>query len=222
MLSLPAYIPLTFLVTTGITILMFYLASKKSYGFILVVLFILGFQSSLAFRDFFQDTTSLPPRFILLPGPSLLIILLLFFTRMGRRFLDNLDTGLLTLLHTIRIPVELVLYWLFLHQTIPEVMTFEGRNFDILAGISAPVVYYLGYQKKILSRSVLVSWNLICLILLANIVAHAVVAAPSPIQQIAFDQPNKAILHFPFVFLPGLVVPLVLVSHLIILRNTLR
>ncbi|HRH36282.1 MAG TPA: hypothetical protein PKY12_14550 [Catalimonadaceae bacterium] len=222
MLLLPAYIPLTFLATVGLTILLFYLASKKSYPFILIVLFILGFQSSLAMNTFFQDTTSLPPRFLVLPAPSLFLIILLFFTRMGRQFLDNLDTGLLTLLHTIRIPVELVLYWLFLNQAIPEVMTFEGRNFDILAGISAPFVYYLAYQKKILSRSFLIGWNLICLGLLANIVAHAVLAAPSPIQQIAFEQPNIAILHFPFVLLPGIVVPLVLVSHLATLRKLVR
>lgn len=118
-----------------------------------------------------------------------------------------------------RIPVEFVLFWLFLNKAIPEVMTFEGRNFDILAGLSAPVIYFLGYKKKFLSRGILIGWNLLCLVLLANIVGYAVLATPSPIQQIEFDQPNIAILHFPYVMLPGIVVPLVLASHLIALRK---
>jgi hypothetical protein len=59
-------------------------------------------------------------------------------------------------------------------------------------------------------------WNWICLALLLNIVVRAVLSAPSPIQQFAFDQPNIAILHFPFVFLPGFIVPAVLFCHLAI------
>lgn len=219
MLELPAYIPLVFILTTALTILLFYLASGKSYNFLLLVLFLVGFQTSLSVKGFLLDTTSLPPRILLIPGPAILILLTLFFTRFGKRFLDQFDPSLLTLLHTIRIPVEMVLYWLFLNKAIPQVMTFEGLNFDILAGLSAPIIYYLGYKKKILSRGILVGWNLMCLILLANIVGHAVLATPSPIQQIEFDQPNVAILHFPFVMLPGIVVPLVLVSHFITLRK---
>lgn len=219
MLEIPAYIPFVFILTTALTVLIFYLASGKSYNFLLLVLFLVGFQTSLSLNGFLIDTTSLPPRFLLIPGPAILILLSLFFTRFGKRFLDQFDPSLLTLLHTMRIPVEFVLFWLFLNKAIPEVMTFEGRNFDILAGLSAPVIYFLGYKKKFLSRGILIGWNLLCLVLLANIVGYAVLATPSPIQQIEFDQPNIAILHFPYVMLPGIVVPLVLASHLIALRK---
>lgn len=47
-------------------------------------------------------------------------------------------------------------------------------------------------------------------------------AAPTVVQQFAFDQPNVAILHFPFIALPGCLVPLVALSHLAAIRRLLR
>jgi hypothetical protein len=40
-----------------------------------------------------------------------------------------------------------------------------------------------------------------------------------PFQQFAFDQPNIAVLYFPFIWLPSCVVPLVLLSHLAAIRQ---
>lgn len=98
-------------------------------------------------------------------------------------------------------------------------MTFEGRNFDILSGISAPIVAYLVFTKKTLSHNFLLIWNFICLGLLINIVTNALLSAPFPIQKLAFEQPNIAILHFPFSWLPTFVVPVVLLGHLVSIRQ---
>ncbi|MDZ7899625.1 MAG: hypothetical protein U5N85_16590 [Arcicella sp.] len=70
-----------------------------------------------------------------------------------------------------------------------------------------------------MSKKTLLAWNVICLILLLNIVINAAPSAPLPIQQFAFDQPNIAILYFPFNLLPSVVVPLVLFSHLVAIRR---
>jgi hypothetical protein len=166
-------------------------------------------------------TDTIPPRFIILVAPPLIFIIGLFVSAKGKNYIDHLDTKTLTILHTIRIPVELVLFWLFLHKAVPELMTFEGRNFDILSGLTAPVIYYFGYIKKTLGKAAILFWNLICLGLLINIVANAVLSAPFSFQQFAFDQPNKAILYFPFVWLPCCVVPIVLLSHLVTIRQLL-
>lgn len=50
--------------------------------------------------------------------------------------------------------------------------------------------------------------------LLINIVIRALLSFPSPMQQLAFDQPNRAIIYFPFIWLPTVVVPIILFSHL--------
>lgn len=98
-------------------------------------------------------------------------------------------------------------------------MTFEGRNFDIVAGLTAPIMAYYGYTRKALNRKIILIWNFICLGSLLNIVINAVLSAPFPFQQFAFDQPNVGVLYFPFVWLPCFIVPVVLLSHLVAIRK---
>jgi hypothetical protein len=220
--NLSVYVKVVFVLTTFLTIFLFHRATRQS-TLTLGILFIwLGFQSFMGVSGFYADTETVPPRFLLLVGPPLLFIIVLFLTPSGKAFLDTLNPKNLTILHTIRIPVEIVLFWLFLHRAIPELMTFEGRNFDILSGITAPLIYYFGFVKPRLNTKALVLWNLFCLGLLINIVANAVLSVPTAFQKFAFDQPNVAILYFPFIWLPACVVPLVLLAHLATLRRLLR
>ena len=135
--------------------------------------------------------------------------------------MDSLALDKLTYIHIVRIPVELVLYWLFLSHAVPQLMTFDGRNFDILSGLTAPLLYYLVFIKKQVGYKWLLVWNLICLALLLNIVAIAILSAPLPFQQLSFDQPNRAILYFPFIWLPSCIVPIVFFSHLVAIRYTI-
>lgn len=221
MQNVPASLSLAFGLTTVLTVGLFYLAARRSPRTLLVLMAWLLFQTVVGLSGFYTITNRLPPRFVLLVGPPLLLIAGLFLTKSGRHYLDGLRPDLLTLLHVVRIPVELVLWDLFLHRAIPQLMTFEGRNFDVLAGLSAPVIYFLAFRKKVLGSKALVLWNLICLGLLFNIVVNAILSAPSPFQRFAFEQPNVAILHFPFVWLPACVVPLVLLAHLAALRRLL-
>jgi hypothetical protein len=109
------------------------------------------------------------------------------------------------------------------HKLIPELMTFAGRNFDILSGLTAPIIYFVCFKNSQLkNRKLLLIWNFICLGLLLNIVINALLAAPFPFQQFAFDQPNVAILYFPFTWLPCFIVMIVLYSHLAAIRQLVR
>jgi hypothetical protein len=102
---------------------------------------------------------------------------------------------------------------------VPAIMTFEGRNFDILCGLTAPLIYYFGYIKKTLSKNILIAWNVLCLLLLANVVVIAILSAPFAFQKFGFEQPNIAIFYFPFIWLPGFIVPVALFTHLVALRR---
>ncbi|WP_246343540.1 hypothetical protein [Adhaeribacter radiodurans] len=217
--NLPAYISILFGCTTALTLWFFYRAANQSKTIILVIILWLGIQSILGISQFYFNTHSLPPRFIFLVLPPLFLIITLFLTQKGRYFLKGLNLKWLTLLHVVRIPVELVLFSLALHQVVPDLMTFEGRNLDILSGITAPIVYYFGFVKHHLSPKLLLIWNFACLGLLLNIVVNAILSVPTPFQQFAFDQPNIALLYFPFVWLPCFIVPVVLMSHLASIRQ---
>lgn len=214
MQNLPPHIGIAIALTTLITIWFFFKATGNSKTVLIVLAIWLVIQSAISVTGFYTVTDSLPPRFLLLVLPPFLFIAGLFVTVRGKRFIDNLNVKTLTILHVIRIPVEIVLFWLFIGKTIPQLMTFEGRNFDILSGLSSPVIYYFGFVRKQLSKMVIIAWNLICLLLLFNIIVNAIFSLPFPFQKFAFDQPNIALLHFPFVWLPCCIVPIVLLSHL--------
>lgn len=217
--NLPAYISLVFGLTTILTVGVFYKATNNSKTTIFILLGWLVLQTFIGLSGFYTVTDSIPPGFMLLVLPPMLFIIGLFATKKGRQYIDSLDAKTLTILHTIRIPVEMVLFWLFINKSVPVLMTFEGRNFDILSGLTAPIIFYFGFVTKQLDRKVILIWNFICLGLLINIVVIAILSAPFPFQQFAFDQPNIAVLYFPFNWLPSCVVPLVLLSHLVIFRK---
>lgn len=230
--ALPTYISLLFGLTTAATLLAFVWAVKNAdaekvrkqavkIGVGLVAWLLL--QAVLPLDNQYNSDPDAFPPMIMLTGifPTVLTILVVFLTRKGRQFTDSLPLKQLTYLNTVRIPVEL-LYGLFLYKAVPELMTFEGRNFDILAGITAPFIAYFGLTQTKLSRPTLLIWNVICLGLLLNIVVNALLSAPSPIQQFAFDQPNTAVLNFPFSWLPTFIVPIVLFGHLASIRQLLQ
>lgn len=231
--SLPFFISVTFILTTLATLLLFYWilknsnsenTRKKAVKITLVLAIWLLVQAALTFAGVYEPNINAKPPKIVLFGvmPTILTIAALFFTKNGRQFIDQLPLKHITYLHTVRIAVEFVLYWLFLNKVVPKLMTFEGRNFDIIAGITAPLIAYFVFTRKILSTRILLIWNFICLGLLCNIVANAVLSVPSAFQQFAFDQPNLAILYFPFSWLPSFVVPVVLFSHLASIRQLVK
>lgn len=226
--NVPLFVAVVFGLTSLLTLfgLFFILKSsdnssiKKRASYVLLALLLwLSLQAFLSWKGVYSKNLDFFPPRIFLFGilPMLLLIVGLFLTRSGRNLMDSLSLNQLTLLHTIRIPVELVLFWLVAEKVIPELMTFEGRNFDILSGLTAPVIYILCLRK--VRNVLLLIWNVLCLILLLNIVIHAFLAVPTPVQQLAFDQPNIGVLYFPFSWLPTFVVPVVLFCHLVSLRK---
>lgn len=230
---LPFYIYLLFIVTIVATLSIFYWVMKSSdtkttqKNAIKIVLFFmvwLGVQAVLTLNNVYSlNINSMPPKIFLLGVlPNFLFIIILFFTKKGSLFIDSLPIKNLTYMHLVRIPVEFVLWWLFLNKTIPEVMTFEGRNFDIIAGITAPIVAYFGITKNTIRKPFILIWNFICLGLLINIGVIGFLSAPTPLQKFAFDQPNIALLHFPFSWLVSFIVPMVLFAHLVSIRQLLQ
>jgi len=207
---------------TLLTVWLFYEATNRSKPVLIIAAVWLLLQALLGLSGFYANTNTAPPRFALLGLPPLALIIGVFASAKGKRFVDSLNLKKLTFLHTIRILVELMLLNLSIRTLIPQLMTFEGRNFDVISGATAPFMFYLVFVRQILGRKALLAWNFICLALLMNIVINAVLSIPSPFQQFAFDQPNIAVLYFPFVWLPCCVVPIVLFAHLAAIRQLLN
>jgi hypothetical protein len=222
--NLPNWIELLFLATCLITIGLFYYANGKPKSLTLMIIFWSLIQALLAFLGFYQDTNSIPPRFVLVLLPVTILIVYGLLPKQQKWVMENRDSNVSTFLHLVRIPVEIVLYGLFIHKMVPELMTFEGRNYDILIGITSPIIGILFLTRKI-EKQVLLVWNIIGLISVVFILSNGILSAELPIQVFGFEQPNRAITYFPFILLPATIVPLVIWTHLsdiIKLRKELR
>jgi hypothetical protein len=220
--QLPFYVPAVFILATFLTIYLFYKASKGNMKLLMIIAAWMTIQSAIAATGFFTVENSLPPRFLLLIIIPVIAIIITFSTTKGKSFIGGFDVKRLTLLHSIRIAIEIVLFWLFLNKAMPQLMTFEGRNFDLISGITAPLIYYFGFVKEKIGTKTILAWNFICLAILLFTVGNAVLSAPTPLQQFAFDQPTIAVFYFPFVWLPGVVVPIVIFSHVVTIRLLLK
>jgi hypothetical protein len=217
--NLPVYINLLFGAVVLITIIWFAFAAR-SKAFVIIIICWTILQTILGLKGIYQDITAMPPRIMLLGVlPAMVAIVITFLTAKGKMFMDNISLKTLTYFHSIRIPVEIVLLLLYRNKLIPVNITFEGTNFDIFSGVTASLVAYFAFRSPLPNKKLLLGWNILCLLLLLNVVITAILAAPLPFQKIAFDQPNVAILYFPFNLLPAVVVPLVLFGHLIAFRQ---
>lgn len=144
----PAALGLAFALTTGLTVWLFCRAARQSRRTLAVLLAWLLLHTGLGLSNFYVAPEAMPPRLLLALGPPMLLILGLFLAAPGRAYLDGLHLETLTLLHVVRVPVELVLLGLFLYRAAPQLLTFEGRNWDMLSGLSAPLVYSLAFWRQ--------------------------------------------------------------------------
>ena len=211
--GLPNWINLLFLLTAGATILLFYYANGKRRGLLFMLIAWSVVQSFLALSGFYQLTDTFPPRYILVLFPATIFIMVGLMPGYRTGLLRDRNRVLSTFLHAVRVPVEIVLLFLFVYKMVPELMTFEGRNFDILAGLTAPVIGLLVLKKRA-GNGFLIAWNTASLCLVSFILVNGLLSAELPFQQFGFEQPNRAVNFFPFVLLPAVIVPIVLYTHL--------
>ena len=212
--DLPTYVYTTFFAALVFVLTMFYFASNKNMKLIIGIILWGSLHSVLAFTGFYENTKTIPPRLMLLVFPIIVIIISSIFLAKMKTWLSSLKLKQLMFLHAVRIPVELTLFWLFTAKYVPKTITFEGRNFDIVAGITVLIVIYIAFRIKKANKALLWIWHIMSIVLLANIVINALLSTPTVFQQIAFNQPNVAIYKFPFLLLPGIITPLVLISNI--------
>lgn len=223
------YVAVVFLLTTIVTVWFLLRASESAgktslpvrilYFTLPLWLLLTGF---LASSGFYKEFQAAPPRIILFGVIPAILFIAAYFLFFRTSFIEKADLKLLTLLHIVRVPVELVLLSLSFGGAIPKLMTFNGFNFDIISGMTAPIIYFIAFRRGAINKAILLVWNIASLLLLANIVTLAVLSFPSPFQQLALDQPNVAVAYLPYIWLPTIVVPIVLFAHLASLYKLLQ
>jgi hypothetical protein len=174
--------------------------------------------SVLSLSGIISDFSSFPPKIgILLIIPLITIIWIIRTTEM-KEILMHTPPESIIWLQSFRIVVEILIWRLFVDNLAPIQMTFEGRNFDIISGLTALVVAYFVASKRI-SSSLVIIWNFACLALLVNTVTIAILSMPTPFRVFMNEPANTIVTKFPIVLLPAFLVPLAYGLHFLSLRQ---
>lgn len=166
---------------------------------------------------------SLPPKMVMyVVLPALMLIAVFFSIRKTSAIIAAFPIALPVYFQTFRIFVELLIWGLYKEGIGPELVTFEGRNLDILAGISAPIVGYLSYNRKVLSHKAVLVWNILGLLLLVNIVSLFITLVVKPqvwgFEQIPID---VKFTNPPYIFIAAVFMPVAVFMHVMSIRKTL-
>jgi len=168
-------------------------------------------------------------RYTPLPAPALLLLLslttmsaIVAFGPLGAKAVAVIPVGAIVLLQAFRIGVEWLLHRLYLQGAVPVQMTYSGRNFDILSGLTGLALGAWILNGRSVPRAVLLAWNVLGLGLLLNIIVVAVLSTPVPFRGFTEGPPNLLPSTFPFIWLPSFLVQVALVSHFLVFRKVAR
>ena len=115
------------------------------------------FISILGLTGFLRDFSIFPPRIMIVLVIPLIAMVAITFSKTGTAILEFVPAKTIVLLQVFRVFVEILLWSMFLQNILPVQMSFEGRNFDVLSGLTAPLVAY----RLVNNRVALFIWNIL-------------------------------------------------------------
>jgi hypothetical protein len=190
-------------------------AKSKPIGVgVLVWLVVTGLAGWLGLARDFQRVP--PPMFVLLLAAVVLAVVTAM-SRVGSRLVAEAGIVWLIGVQAFRVAVEVFLDWGHRVDLVPVQMTFEGRNWDIVSGVSAAAVAWLAAKRQA-PRWLVLLWNCVGLALFLNIVVIAVLSMPTPLRRFHNEPVNSFIAYFPYIWLPTFLVQLALFGHLLVFR----
>ncbi len=188
----------------------------------LLILSWLVISSLIAFNGTLFDFTSTPPKLLLILIPPVLAISYISSSKRVNALIDEIPPSWLIYIQSFRILMELLLWLLFIKQIIPVQMTFEGINYDILTGLSAPLIAYYVFSEMKWPKVTALLWNFAGLLLVTNIFLVAFLSTPSPMRQFLNEPANTIVAYFPFVWIPAFIVPFAYLMHVLSIKQIFR
>jgi hypothetical protein len=159
-----------------------------------------------------------PPTMLVAIAVSIIVATGLALSPLGRRIALGLPVAALVGYQGFRVVVELLLHRAYREGLMPVQMSYSGRNFDIISGITALALGgWLATGHS--SRRLVAAWNTLGVLLLANILIVALLSAPTPFRVFMNEPANVWITHAPWVWLPTVMVFAALFGHVAVYRR---
>jgi len=162
-----------------------------------------------------------PPTMLALFPIMLVIAIGLALSPLGKRIALGLPLAALVGYQGFRVFVELLMHRAYVEGLMPVQMSYSGRNFDIVTGVTAILLGAWLATGERRSRALVFAWNSLGLALLANVVGVALLSAPTPFRVFMNEPANVWITHAPWVWLPAVMVLAALLGHVLVYRRLL-
>lgn len=209
--NLPLYVSFSFIVITIYIVYAFVKSNQlKKYTLSILITWSILISTLSYLGVYHYQEGDKVSRFLLILIP--LIIFIVYLIR-NKSFYEHRDFRWSTAIHIVRFPVEFLLYKLALEKWLPIEMTFEGWNFDIIPGITSIILVVLLNFKKV-NRKLLLYWNIIGLIFILFIFSNGFLSQELFYKNFGYSVPNKGITYFPIILLAGIIVPIVVYTHI--------
>jgi hypothetical protein len=185
---------------------------KVGIGLLLWILY----TSIIAKTGFLQDY-SLPPRFpILLIIPAFTFTGFFLYKHRNSSVIKNIPTSWLVYYQSFRILIESLFVASVAKGLLQPEVTFEGYNYDILFGLSALIIGFLAFNKKVISGKGLLLWNYLGLAVIAFIIFLFTTTTYAPeLWGSTETLATKEMVTFPFVFVPAFLMPSAIFMHVV-------
>lgn len=136
----------------------------------------------------------------------------------GDRLARGLPLAALVGLQSFRLPLEVLMHRAAEDGRMPLQMSYSGLNFDIVTGLAAALLAaWLRVGRP--PRGVVRAWNVLGLVLLANIVTVAVLSTPTfAVFGVDPGHLNTFVTEVPYVLLPAVLVLTAWAGHLVVFR----
>jgi hypothetical protein len=171
---------------------------------------------ALAQSGILREWDRRPPPFAFLVAAILVLAAVVAFGAVGTRLAQFVPLWALVAAQSFRLPLELAMHAMYERGVMPLEMSYSGRNFDVVTGASAIIVALLVAARGG-GRRLVLSWNVLGLVLLGNVVTVAILGTPA-IRYFGDDRLNVWVTYAPFVWLPAIMVLAALAGHLVIFR----
>ena len=211
-------IALLAVIVAGVLIALVHRAGRVSLALTAAIVgALMATQLALAASGVLRDWSRIPPPFVPTMAVAILVAVFVAMSSVGRRIANTAPLSVLVGYQCFRLPLELVMHAAANAGVMPAQMSYSGWNFDILSGALAIPVAVLAATGRA-PRWLVVGWNLMGTVLLANIVTIAVASTPL-IAAFGPDRLNTWIADPPFIWLPGVLVPAALFGHILVWRR---
>ena len=199
-----------------------HVAGELQRRFLLTALAWVAVTLGLAWSGVLARTDLRPPPLMGLLLAILVLGPVIARSKAGDRLARGMSLAALVGLQSFRFPLELLMHRAAETGLMPIQMSYSGLNFDIVTGITAALLAVwlrVGRPAPVVVRA----WNIMGLLLLANIVTVAVLSTPTfAVFGSSPERLNTFVTRAPFVLLPAVLVLAAWAGHLIVFKALSR